>query len=95
MNNYENNVGCCNAEPMPQPRQTLTELMGISNAIGNENLSLAKLISNHFFGNNKEDAAPKKDPFCFVGVMEEHCDTLKELHEVLCEIVDRLGCQTR
>lgn len=89
---YDNNIPVCNAEPMPMPKETLNELMNKVRAIGNENLALAKVIKNHLFGNNAENTASKKDPSCFVDVVEEHFDTLHELFEILVKMVDTLGC---
>ena len=91
MNNCENNMRVC--EGMEAPRENLSDLMRKSIAIGNESLALAKVIRNHLFGDEKKDVAPKTDPICFMDAMEEHCDTLKELFEVLNKMVDVLGCQ--
>lgn len=91
MNNCENNMRVC--EGMEAPRETLSELMGKSKAISNESLALAKVIRNHLFGDEKKEVLPKTDPMCFMDAMEEHIDTLKELFEVLHEMIDRLGCQ--
>ena len=91
MINYEKNICTCDEVPQATSRATLTEMLNISRMVGNESLALAKLISNHLFGENKTDKSPKKEPACYMEAIEEHCETLKELHVVLQIVADALG----
>lgn len=89
---YENSISCCDEVKQLEPRATLTELMSIAKGMGGDALNMARVISKHFFYDNKDITQGKRETSCFMDVMDEHCDTLRELCDVLAKMVDALGC---
>ncbi len=90
MNNYENNMPCCEMITGAPKARTLSEMQGDAKCLGEQALELSKNIRNHLFGDS-EEGLMKTDQSCYREVLERHCGTLEELLSTLHDTAVRLG----